>query len=227
MIKDIFTKKENQFMLGLIVISVILVMVGFYFLNQKGDLGLESKKIPNTVDEINWIEIQDKSFSLELEYPEHFDFFEDESEIGKIYNFYLRNKDNKLPFDHFVNQSHFSVYPEGVILQGPDRLEYFEQTELTNINGITFDIREYKTRAGETWAIMAIPKEFPKKWSSAGFVWVSSEVKDGETVCFDGDNEISLNLCNPLEGDQFYLNGNVDEDFINIGREFINKINFI
>jgi hypothetical protein len=226
MIKDIFTKKENQLMLFLVFISIVLVLIGFYFLNKGIEENNLPREIPSSNSEIKWTSFNDKYFALNVEYPEHFKIFERETDIGPAFNFYFDKKNEELPFTHFINHNHISIYPEGVVVLGPDRFEYFEQSEYENSKGVTFTVREYLTTEGDVWAIMAIPTELPKNWLSPGFIWVGSKVKNPTTVCFDGVFEKELDYCNPLEGDQFYLNGEINSEFIEIGREFLNRISF-
>lgn len=226
MFKDIFTKKENQLMFGLIFFSAFLIIIGFYLLNKNGEDGLEPRKIPNSNEEIVWVDFVDNKYDFKIKYPKHFKVFENSKKIGPVVNFYFDNKDKELPFDNFVNQSHFSIYPQGIINQTIGHLEYFEQKDFTNSNGVEFNFREYKTKKDQTWAIMVIPKNVPKNWIDFGFIWISSEVKDMKTSCFDGEIEKELDFCNPLEGDQFYLDGEIDKDFIDIGKEMLDTFSF-
>jgi len=226
MIKDIFIKKENQVMIGVVIISLFLISIGFYFLNKNGEDGLVPRNIPNSVETIKWKEYKNDKYNIDIQYPEHFKFFTETKTFGPAFNFYFDEGKNKLPFDHFVNQSHLSVYPEGVILLRPDHSEYYEQGDYTNSKGMVFLVREYKTYDKKTWAIMAKPKSVPKKWLEVGFIWISSEIKNKDAVCFDGDVKKSIDVCNVLEGDSFYVVGSVDEEFIKIGREILDKVSF-
>jgi hypothetical protein len=226
MIKDIFTKKENQLMLFLIFFSALLILFGFYLLNKNGEEGLKPREIPNTQDEIVWEKFESREFNFSIEYPSYFKKFEDKITFGPAFNFYFDEKNNDLPFDIFVNQSHISIYPQGIINQGPGHLEYFEKTELINSRGIVFDLREYKTPEDVTWAIMAIPKNPPESWVDFGFIWISSEIKNMNTICFDGDIQKSIDFCNPLEGDQFYIDGGIDKSFIELGRKSLDTFSF-
>lgn len=226
MLRDIFTKKENQVMIGVIILSILLIMIGFYFLNKNGENGLGPREIPNSKEEIVWKTFENKKYDFNLEYPEHFKNISDFVEFGPAFNFYFDKGKNELPFDTFVNQSHFSVYPEGLQNAGPGHLESFTESDFTNSAGTTFALREYKTIDGDVWAIMAFPKDIPGSWVDFGFVWISSRIKNMESKCFDGEFEKDTDYCNPLEGDQFYISGEVDSEFISVGRDMLDRFSF-
>lgn len=224
MIKDIFTKKENQIMLGVVLLSIIFISFGFYSLNKK--INENPRKIPNSIEEIVWDKYENKKYNFSLEYPEHFKMFEAEEDFSPVINFYFDEGKNNLPFDNFVNQSHISVYPEGILTINSDHLEYFETVDHVNPNGVKFALREYKKTNGEIWAIQAFPESVPDSWIDFGFIWISSRLEDKETICFDGGTKIDIEFCNPLEGDQFYAEGGVDTEFIQISREILDKFIF-
>lgn len=226
MFKDILTKKENQIMIGVIVLSIILIMLGFYFLNKNGEDGLGPRDIPNSEKEIVWKIFDNNKFNFSLEYPEHFEYSTDSAEFGPVFNFYFDKGKNNLPFDIFVNQSHISVYPEGIRNIGLGHLEFYTERDFVNSKGIQFKLREYKTVDGDIWAILAKPENTPKSWVDFGFVWISSKIIDIKSRCFDGSAEKEVDSCNPLEGDQFYLDGKVDSEFISIGMEMLDKLSF-
>lgn len=225
MIKEIFSAKENQFMLGLVLMSLVLIIFGLVFLfnDQNSDSG--PRKIPNSEDEIVWIKFENKKFNFIAEYPKHFLVFEDDQKFGTVFNFYFDVKQSLLPLTNLSEESHISVYPTGVPIGGnPDT--NFVSSDYKNKNNIEFTIQEYKTYSGKTWAIKAIPKMTPKNWKEWGFIWISSKIKNQTFRCFDGKIEITTDSCNPFEGDEFYKEGEVDDDIIKIGREFLDRINF-
>lgn len=224
MIKEIFSTKENQFMLILVLISLVLITFGFIFLfNGENDNG--PRKIPNVETEIVWKRFESKKFNFVAEYPEHFLTFEDDKTFGPVFNFYFDIREGSLPLTNLSEESHISIFPTGIPVGGDPNME-FVQSDYKNKNNIEFTLKEYKTYSGKTWAIMAIPKITPKNWKEWGFIWVSSKIKDAKFRCFDGVIEIAVDSCNPFEGDKFYKEGEVDDDIIKIGKEFLDKVNF-
>jgi hypothetical protein len=225
MIKEIFSTKENQFMLALVLVSLVLITFGFFFLFRDKDNDLGPRQIPNSEEEIVWKKFENKKFNFTVEYPEHFLVFEDYKTFGPVFNFYFYVKEESLPLTNLSEESHISIYPTGVPVGGDPNMTGIE-SEYKNKNNVEFNIKEYKTYRGKTWAIMATPKNTPKNWKEWGFIWVSSKIINPEFKCFDEKKQISADFCNPFEGDLFYKEGEVDDDIIKIGREFLDRINF-
>lgn len=226
MIKDIFTKKENQTMLILIIISVILIISGFYFLNKNGENGLEPRKIPSSINEVIWKNYSNNEFGFKLEYPEHFNLYEGDASWGPAINFYLDKRPDILPISFYSNENinHISVYPLGVAAGGP--LGYFEESEYKNTNNFDFEVKQYKTYNGETWGASFKPKQTPDKWQPFGFIWISSKIDNKEYKCFNNSVEKDIELCDPYSGDEFYLIGEVDSEFVELSREIIDRLSF-
>lgn len=225
MLREIFKTKENQFMLALTGVSVVLITFGIFFLfsNDKNVSG--PRKIPNSIEEINWKKFENKKYNFTVEYPEHFLFFEDYKNLGPVFNFYFEAKDSKPPLSNLVNESHISIYPMGVFEQGNTDI-YYEQKNYINKNNIEFVLREYKNYSGKIWAIMAIPSKPPQNWKEWGFIWISAKIYNPSFRCFDGVIEISVDSCNTFDGDKFYKEGKFEDDIIIIGKEFLDRINF-
>ena len=66
----------------------------------------------------------------------------------------------------------------------------------------------------------------PKKWSNRGFIWVAAKLDNREYKCFDIDGEKDVDFCDPYFGDDFYVDGDFDKEFIKTGKQFIDKIKF-
>jgi hypothetical protein len=224
MIKEIFSTKEKQFMLILVLVSLVLITFGLIFLFNDND-NLGPRKIPNSETEIVWKKFENKKFNFVAEYPEHFLTFQDDKTLGPVFNFYFDVKESLLPLTNLSEESHISIYPTGIPIGGDPNMEFVE-SDYKNKNNVEFTLKEFKTYSGKTWAIMATPKITPKNWKEWGFVWVSSKVKNQTLRCFDEKIEIAIDSCNPFEGDKFYKEGEVDDDIINIGRDFLDRIKF-
>jgi hypothetical protein len=222
MLKEVFKKRDNQFMLGLIAVSLMLLFFGLFLLN---DNDIESpKKIPNSVDNIIWSKYENKKFNFTVFYPEHFNIFEGEIEGDPAINLYYRIFDSELPLNYVYNQSHFSIYPLGLAFGGAN-LTYIDG-EFKNSKGLEFKTKEFRTTDGETWGVMYIPQNTPKGWNETGFIWISSRLKNLEYECLSNGVKSDAVLCNILEGDQIFQKGDIDNEFLNISKEILNKINF-
>jgi hypothetical protein len=222
--KDIFKKRENQVMLGIIILSIVLIIFGFYLLNKNGDGGLAPRKIPSSDEEIIWKEYQNKKYSFKVEYPEHFRVYEDGNLGGPAINFYFQNEESDLPLSYTSNESQISIFPLGISSGGANLT--FEVGEWTNGNGLVFETKDFKTFEGELWGRMLIPKETSEKWNSFGFIWIGSRIKDLNYRCFDGETEKDVSICNVFEGDQIFKDGEIDKEFLQVGEEFLNRIEF-
>lgn len=218
-------------MIGLILLSVVLIVIGFYLLNKNGENGLEPRKIPQNNNEIVWENFENRKFDIQLQYPEHFKTFEFKGDdtMGPIINFYFDNEGEGLPIDFDDSLSgdapnNISIFPEGVLGRGIS--VYHERVEYTNENGVEFELYEFKTPSDETWSIMAIPKTEVDSWTNYGFIIVSSKVKNKANKCLSGGVEKAIESCDPYSGDIWYLDGDVDSEFVEVGREFLNRFNF-
>jgi hypothetical protein len=222
MLKEIFKKKDNQFMLILIVVAFFFLFVGFYLLKDKN---LDNpNKIPNSIEEVVWNKFESKKYNFNLNYPEHFELYEGNLNGDPAFNIYFRIYDKELPLSYTSNQSQFSIYPLGLAFGGAN-LTYIE-SEFKNENNLEFKTKEFKTLQGETWGVMYVPKDTPKGWNETGFIWISSRIKKMEFECLSNGVKKDSALCNIYEGDQAFKKGEIDKDFLSIGEEILNKINF-
>lgn len=222
MLKDIFNKKENQVMLVVVLLSIVLILIGFYLLQKSNEFEATPRQIPNDVSEIKWKEFENTKYNFVLSYPEHFIFAKDDETYGPVFNFYFNTKEEEPPLTHLMNESHFSIYPLGLPVQGTTLS--FSESIFTSESGQAFTLKDFQTLEGDTWALMAVPVDTPLTWKSWGFVWISSRVSDREYKCYEGGVEIEFELCNPLEGDQIEVSGEVDKDFIETGRAILNTL---
>lgn len=224
MLNEIFNKKENKVMLWVVCLSIIFVFFGFYLLD-KNDQSLEPRKIPNTIEDIEWVSFNDKKYSIDLEYPNHFNEFEYKKDNDVIYNFYFNLKKDEKPLYFDSNESHLSVYPKGSknLTQGLA----FKNSVYENNKSVKFNLFEYSNVKGVVWGVMAVPVETPENWDPKGFIWFSSRLIDQEIKCFNNSVEKDLNSCEPYNGDQIIKSGDViDKDMIDIGFDFLDRINF-
>lgn len=224
MIKEIFSKKENQLMFIFAIFAISFIFLGFYLLNKNTDDGLQPPKIPNTLEEIVWKNYKSKEFNFSVDYPEHFEVFEGEISGDPVINFYRKIYNKKLPILFETNESQFSIYPKGLSKGGANLTSVKGFYE--NKNGIKFNTWEYKTTQGKTWGIIFFPIEIETLKNSAFFIWISSKIQNPEYKCFSGGIAKDISVCDVYEGDEIYIDGEIDEEFLEIGKEFLNRIIF-
>ncbi|MFW5871974.1 MAG: Gmad2 immunoglobulin-like domain-containing protein [bacterium] len=197
-----------------LILVVLLVSLWFLFENQNNEKRNEDGN--GRSDAVEKIQYEDSDYSFSLEYPETWQEFISDEEITPKFNFYPNNDDlnsEELPFDHFVNETHVSVYPEGIPTEG-----IFGQSISVEESGIEFpyelkaDSKVYVLENGEPFAIYLKPLESPDNWNSSGFVFARVKVDNLETTCKrDGQVISEQEGCDPLVlGDQIIRNGDID-----------------
>jgi hypothetical protein len=220
LLKSFFGSRDNQVVIALVVLSLVLITVGLYLLSGQ-DIEEGPIKVPNSIEEVVWQEESDNDFGFKINYPEHFQLVKDDKTYGPIFNFIKKENYSSEPLTHLDNASHVSIYPTGLPLGG---LNFsFSEKDFVNKNGIEFLLQEFRTREGDLWGILATPKIDIEGWKPWGFVWIASEIRNEEYLCLSGEAEIDPDLCNPFEGDEIFKSGEVDNKFIQIGREMLDS----
>lgn len=155
-------------------------------------------------------------YEFSLEYPSNWNKFSEEEQISPKFNFYLLDSldDDKLPLDHFSNQTHTSVFPLGIPTENV--MAQFISVEESGIDfpyELTEDSKVFVLETGEPFAAYLKLKNSPDSWNSSGFVWVRVAVNNLETRCERAGEIISSQECDPfVAGDTVIWNGEVDSD---------------
>lgn len=111
-------------------------------------------------------------------------------------------RDTNLPYTHFSNESHVSVYPEGIPTEGlfADRADFDLET--------TFPVREdtavvYTLADGTPFAAYVQPTVamLPENWEEWGFIFIRARIDGMRTYCTRNGVEISESECDPLASD--------------------------
>lgn len=222
MIKNFFIKKENIFILFIALLSVFCIILGFLLLFFKADSN-SPKVVPLNIYDIKWTLFDSKILNKKFEYPDYMFVFE-EKEVNGVGIIISEIKINTF-LNYFSNQSHVSIYPEGL----DNQLFYgkTKQSEYTSGTGQKFKRTEYLTTSNDIWAVMLVPEDNKMFGQTRGFIWIQSIIKKKESLCISSKGILINNVnCDPYSGELPVYKGEVSEQFIRFGYEIINKNSF-
>lgn len=175
----------------------------------------------------DWINYTNQDYSFSLRYPETWTR-NDSAQTGlepKI-NFY-RNLDSAatLPLTHFANQTHVSVYPQGIGTEG-----LVGESRDLNFN-VGFPVAEnsrmYVLDDGTPYAAYILPQNPPSSWNDSGFIWMRLRIENLETTCIVNGQEVSEDECNPLSGDaRIQRSGRVNNSLWETEKQIVSTFNF-
>lgn len=216
-------KKENRVMIWLVIISLFFILLGFVMLDN------DTKKVkpipePLTLEEVQWVEYVNEEYDFSLSYPKHWKIHVEDDDLSPKINIYPFQDDIILPFDHFAEATHFSIYPKGVPSEGLIGQNIDVSLPL---NEKVKSAKEYILSNNDKWATMVSFEDTPSSWKPWGFIWSGVKVKNLEFSCKRGNQEVEVEVCNPFEGDTLLREGNVNSDLIEIERKIINSFKFI
>jgi len=200
----------------ILVLILIALLISLWFLFENINKDRQNRDKNGDSDIVETIQYMNPEYSFSLEYPEAWQNFTSAEEITPKFNFYSSVGDltsEELPFDHFVNETHVSVYPEGIPTEG-----IFGQSVSIEESGIEFpyelttDSKVFVLENGEPFAAYLKPLESPDNWNSSGFIFAKVKINNLETVCErDGQIISEQEGCDPLVlGDQIIRNGDID-----------------
>lgn len=108
------------------------------------------------------------------------------------------------PFTHHNEVLNVSVFPQGVPTEG---VAGVAKNITSPIPGFTF--RAYTLEDGTVWGWYGIPDVAPAGWNESGFVWARAVINNESTHCYRAGNEIIMENCDPLAGDEVTRTGSV------------------
>lgn len=222
MIKEFFVKKENILILLVALLSIFCIILGFLLLFFKSDSSTP-KIVPLNIYDIEWEDFNSKVLDKNIQYPNHMFIFEQRETdgVGVVVS-EIQTKDF---LTYFTNQSHVSIYPEGI----DNQLFYgkTKESKYTSSTGQDFKRTEYFTVDGDIWAIKLDPEDKKVFGQTRGFIWIQSGIKKKEQMCISSKGVLINNInCDPYSGEQPVFKGEVSDQFIRFGYEIINKNSF-
>ncbi len=223
MIQDFLKKKENIFIIGIAILSMSFVVIGFLFLFLRTNSDEGPRIIPDTVKDIVWTDFKSKFFDMKITYPEYLYISEQQEEIGV--GITLAEFKPREFLTYFSNQNHVSFYPDGI----DNQLFYgkAKTSEFVSKTGQIYAKTEYLTLSNQVWGIMLVPQKTPTRWQPRGFVWIQTQIKNKESLCISSTGIVINNvLCDPYKGELPVYRGNIEGDFVTFGYEIINKNSF-
>lgn len=201
----------------LILIVVIILVLSSYFIYQQKQSNFSDQFNNKTEQKIPAKTFESLNYSFSLSYPDSWQTFSQYDEIEPKINFYdsqTLQETNKLPLNHFMNETNVSVFPLGIPTEG-----LFGQTlsiEEANLNfpyELSPNSRVYILENGQPFAAYLIPVNHPENWKDYGFIWVRSKVDNLAVKCQRGTEEIAFENCDPLtQGDEIIWQGNVNPE---------------
>lgn len=121
------------------------------------------------------------------------------------------NTNASLPFNHFANETHVSVYPQGIPTEGVFGVT--EPLTLSTNFATSEDSQLYRLKDGTPFAAYIIPKNPPQSWSESGFIWVRAHISNLESECLRNGAPVAASSCDPLTTDDTIVRtGSVADD---------------
>lgn len=205
----------------IIVITIVIVFVGF-----KKDINNSIGKGSISISEERptWNLYKNEVYNFEISYPSDWELNEEFEESSPTINIYIPNGEVEPPFDHFAEINNVSIFPKG--LQTEAVIGQYKKSDLDvgfEYNSAT----DYLLEDGKVWATYINPDNLNDPWKSWGFIWARNIINDIEYKCISNETEISLDYCNPFEGDEFIRVGNVDQDIRETQEEIIKSFKLI
>ena len=184
---------------------------------------------PTPEPEENTKEYTSQKWHFSAEIPEGFEVFEgDLPGESPIINFYDSSIEQQPPFaiHNDASMAYIAVLPEGFGVDGPGgprkSLKDWEGDLPLSFNVDQQNSFAYLMENGEPWAISLSFLSPPPGWNRYGGIYIFYEVNNFRAECFSSNTgeEISMEQCNPMEGDAMKFYGEVSEE----KREALNGI---
>jgi hypothetical protein len=206
------TKEQGvSVILIVIIVSVILVLLGFVLIKDEEEITPSNEFSP---EEVVWQTYQNRDYGYELTYPSDWNIYESkrgEFPAVNVYKTSALNNDLNLPFDQFENFNHVSIYPEGVPQEAV--LERSVDSDVSVTEEFS-EKKDYLLENGDVWATRIKFLEPDENWREWGFIWSSLEINEIEYICVSDGLRIRFEECDPTRGDRIFPKGEVDENII-------------
>jgi|AntRauTorckE6833_2_1112554.scaffolds.fasta_scaffold00162_25 hypothetical protein len=217
-------KKLNKKIIIYLLISVTALLLIISGLNLKNDFDHTNGQIKILEEKPTWNIYTNTDYGFEIAYPSDWELNENFKDVSPTINIYLSNSEIKPPFDQFAKINNVSIFPKG--LQTEAVIGQSRESNLEINFGYESAI-DYILKDETIWATYINPKGLEEPWKSWGFIWSRNVIENVEYGCISSGVEISLDSCNPFEGDEFTRIGNVDPEIREIQEEIIKSFNII
>ncbi|MFP4617182.1 MAG: hypothetical protein ACLFNR_03425 [Candidatus Paceibacterota bacterium] len=203
--RDIKVNKKLILMTVFLFILLLAVLLPVFLFSPEEEKSLVIE------DREDWKVYENEEFSFSLEYPPDWQVVEvSDHPLVPSFHFLPPEADEDEASEgltHHSDVANVSVFPEGYPTEG-----IFSQARDTSVSFSEEmkETEEYYLVNGEVWGIMADLSEEPEGWNEHGFIWSRMPIADHETLCFDGEEEINKEDCDPVLGHQIKHQGSVD-----------------
>ncbi len=213
--------KRPALILSLTLIALLLAVLVPAFLYSP-----EETQAPVIENRDEWVVYENEEFSFSLEHPPEWTVHS--RNRGDIPTFHFLppsvDIDEEEVLTHHSDRSHVSVFPHGYPTEG-----IFGQARHSRVimsNAEVEDKTDYILGSEEAWGTMMTFSDAPEGWTEAGFIWSRADVEDFEFRCFDGDDEVPRESCDPVRGHEFRHFGSLDRLERRIQEEVLSSFTF-
>lgn len=183
---------------------------------------------PNRLSLAGWETYENQQYGFRVQYPSGWQVAEFlEGNVSPAFNIYKTGADadeSKLPFTHFSNATHVSIYPHGIPTEGvssENRDSVVETRQETRIK------KDFLLVNGNPWASIFYFEDIPGSWRDWGFVWIGLFVSNESFDCLRENRAIPIENCDPLTGDNLIRYGKTSGRDRDIEEKIISTFEFI
>ncbi|NCS99027.1 hypothetical protein GW764_02455 [Candidatus Parcubacteria bacterium] len=203
------------------LVGALLIFIGYQNLKE---INKKTGEIKISEENPSWNTYTNYEYGFEIDFPADWKIYEDFENVSPIINIYIPNNNLKPPFDNFADVNNVSIFPRG--LQSEIIIGQFEESEID----VDFEYDEminYLLEDNTVWATYIKPEDLGDPWESWGFIWTKTRINNIEYKCLENEVEVSLDECNPFEGDEFVRTGQVDSEIREIQEEIVKSFKVI
>lgn len=153
---------------------------------------------------------ENEELGFSLEYPDGWEVAEDTTPTNEpIISLYRPDEvAGEPPFIHHSEETHVSVYPQGIPTEG------YSGEQVTSTVNFTAPINradDYVLSDGTAFATYANVEALPDGWNESGFLFAHTAIDNLQTECYRDEEEIPMEQCDVLMGDTLVRHGEIDE----------------
>lgn len=181
------------------------------------------------IDLSEWETFENKEYGFKLRYPSGWDTaFDPDDPLAPKFSFYVDRAgvSQNAPFDHFANVDHVSIYPQGIPTEGV--MGETEKVSPGLNSNLSDSSRAYVLEDETPFALYLQFEDVSSSWNESGFTWVRLNVENLKEKCMRDGEEISMEECVLLGGDdEIVRTGTVDENIWAEEKAIVRSIKFI